>query len=80
MNTKDYNNAWSNTPVHKPKFVMTKEVERGGRVYPKGTELFGLDDHNTFTTMQFHNIGLPLHAVKFVGYELYDEWELRRIL
>jgi len=68
MNTEDYQSRWDECPVMRPMFVMTKDVERGGKLYKKGTVLYGLDNRNTFIVPGDGNIGLPLATVKFTGY------------
>ena len=68
MNTNDYNTAWAKCPVMSPMFVMTHDVTRGGKVHKKGTVLYAQDNSKTFVVPNEGNIGLPLAAVKFVGY------------
>ena len=68
MNTEDYQNTWRECPQMRPMYVMTKDVERGGKVHTKGTVLYGLDYQNTFVVPNEGNIGLPLSVVRFTGY------------
>ena len=68
MNTNDYNTAWANCPETRPMYVMTHDVTRGGKVYTKGTVLYGVDNSRSFLVPNDGNISLPLAAVKFTGY------------
>lgn len=68
MNTKDYRAAWVNCPDTRPMYVMTRDVTRGGKVYEKGTVLYGMDNARTFLVPNEGNIELPLAAVNFTGY------------
>lgn len=69
MNTKDYQKAWRQTPMMRPKFELIKDIERGGVMHKKGTIIYGFEDRNTFTVPMEGNIHIPLATVKFIGYE-----------
>lgn len=78
MKKEQYNNVWQNCAVIRPAFVMTRDVDRlsGMVTYKKGALLYGTDSRNTFwnVTPEYNthndtgNVGLPLSAVKFLGY------------
>ena len=76
MTTNEYNTAWENCPETRPMYVMTRDVARGGKVYKKGTVLYGVDNSRSFLVPNDGNIGLPLAAVKFTGYG--DAREIRQ--
>lgn len=73
MKVSDYEDAIHNIPVMYPKFILIKDVEYDDIMYPKGTTLYSVNTYREFIVPHVGKIQVPLHIVKFVGYEAASE-------